>query len=230
MKNLLLATAALITLFGLSGCETSSDEQAASAQSCIDSATTGTQAAKCMTLVAGRVDAQASQINCSALFLEWGFSTNHFASLMQTLQNNSNGQNAALNLLAGLPLSGNNPVSGTSSAVDVLNISSACQASLSPGLTMLSQYLVIATSVSNLGVAVTNGQMDVNAAKAALAGMSAGSPQAIAIGQAAVTVYSSYCGSGTSTSTVCAAITKAVGGNVTAGSIAVALATYLQSP
>ena len=228
---LFLTTFATLVLLTLSGCESTSDETAAQAQSCIDSASTGTQAAKCMTLVAGRTDTQAYQIICSGMFLEWGFSTARFATLIQTVTNNNNGQNAALNMLVNLPLTGTNPITGATASADVVSISSVCQATNSPGLTMLSQYLVIATNVATLsGVTFTSGgQLDINSAKSALAALTSNTATAAAIGQAASTIYTDYCGSGTGDQTVCGAINKAVGGNVTPGSIAVALGQYLQS-
>ena len=220
----------LCMLISLSACESSTDETNAQAQSCMDNATTGTQAASCMALVAGRVDAQAENIICSGLFLEWGFSTETFATLIQTVEKNPNNQNAALNILINLPLTGNNPITGTSAATDVLNISSACQSTGSPGLTMLSQFLVIATNVGTLsGVVFDGSQLDLATAKAALNSLTSNSAASVAIGQAASTIYATYCGADTTNTSVCSAINTAVNGNFTPGNIAVALGKLLQS-
>jgi hypothetical protein len=112
-----LSLAGFATLF-LSACETAEDRQLASAQDCIDSARTSTDADRCYALVEGLENEKAYLIRCSANYIAQGFTGERMANAFQKLKDgDTGGQSPMATAMAYLVFSNNSSIHSVDSAV-----------------------------------------------------------------------------------------------------------------
>jgi hypothetical protein len=110
---------AAFTCLILSSCETSEDRQLASAQDCIDSARTASDADRCYGLVAGNESEKAYLVRCSANYIAQGFTGERMASAFQRLKDGgAGGQDPMATAMAYLVFSNSSSVHSVDKAMD----------------------------------------------------------------------------------------------------------------
>ncbi len=232
IKALLLIPALLI----LTSCETPDDRQLASAQDCIDSAKTASDADRCYASVEGIQSEKAYLIRCSASYIAQGFTGERFANAFQRLKDNpSSGQDPMATVMAYLIFS------KTSTLHSVDNTLENCTKSGVRSMIRLATMSKLATFVAQSGLGSIPANADptdpsfdpaqITAAITKLANRDSPADQAT-VGNIAVQANEAYCNPGSSfeSNDICKNLKDAIAnGNGDATTIGQALLAQLQS-
>lgn len=224
LKSSILMLAALPV--ALSGCsrENESDRAVASALACLDVATDATSADACVQKVEGIETSQAYLIRCSADFIAQGLTGTRLATAFQQQKNPaSGGSNQTVAMAAYLVFSPS--ITAHTAEITVDN----CNKSGVPSVIGLSAMVSVATTIATMtGSLPTNldpsnpGSFDPEALKQSVSNLlqnAQNNPndptvvaQETAIGQAALSAQTAYCGAGSSLSTqdVCTKLNAAI--------------------
>lgn len=235
----LLLILLILPVFALLGCETSEDRQIASAESCLDSATTTADADRCISLVSGLTSADSYLIRCSANFIANGFTGTRLANAFQSVKDNKSGTSTdpTKTMMAYMVFT------DTSDNHNINQVVSNCQASGVSSMYRLAVAAQLATSIASLGnqlTAITNlgsnptqAQLETAITSAITAVQSGGAASQTTIGTIAISAQTAFCGTGSaySTTTVCTDLNSAVAANGgSAQAIGAQLLTLLQTP
>ncbi|PIU00087.1 MAG: hypothetical protein COT74_06975 [Bdellovibrionales bacterium CG10_big_fil_rev_8_21_14_0_10_45_34] len=238
-KTLVLANC--LSLFVLTGCETSEDNTIAKAQHQLNKAQTANDGLVVYQSVAGITSPQAALIRCSAFFLMVGFTpaSNKFVNAYKSMTDGTPGDPALkmMNLLSIEANTNPNPVTqaitGGTPAQDASYLSTECARSGSSGMAFLAAATQISTSIAIAARTLTSG-VTVDNYQSLLADLVA-DPDSVAneatltaIGSAASTAYDTYCSGANATSDSCKEISAAVTTGTDAKSIGQALADLLK--
>ena len=226
----------LVPLALLTSCETPEDRQLASAQTCIDNATTADDADRCYEIVSGLESEKAYLVRCSANFIAQGFTGPRFATAFQRLKDNpSSGQDPMATVMAYLVFT------RTSTTHTADNALTNCTRANVRSMVRLATMAKLATFIATVGLGSIPASADplsgsfnpatISTAIATLAGSGSAANQTV-VGTIAVQASEAYCNEGStfSTNEICknltTAITAANGNTLTVGQ---QLLTLLQS-
>ena len=245
-RLIILAAFSTLALMN-SGCEDKSQATLASAQSCLDGASTTSQANACAAKVATDYSADAYLIRCSANFIAQGVTGDRLALAYKQMDAGSSSSNKTTALMSYMLF--NDSLTGNSSAETVFN----CQSSGVASMYQLASAVGLATSVANvassaLGMPLAallpdaNGNVNTAALQLAVANLSAqvatwgpNNPQTIAaeatIGTAVTNSYSAFCTTNStfSSADICNKINAAVGAGSSSQLIGASILQLLQA-
>jgi hypothetical protein len=230
-----LTMALLATLpFMVTSCDQGGDaDTIASAQSCLDSAQTPTDAQTCRAMVNGLTSSDASMIRCSADFLSQGFTGTRIASAFQAMKNNTSGADPAISVMSYLVFTAASPTT-TLTVTD-------CGASGSLALVSLANAASLSTTIASVAAGGLSGFDPTTVSPATLitnieSGIStlSSSPAALAsAGQAVLSMQSTLCASGSSVQNqaICTYVNTAIGNAASSSpsDVATALIAVLQT-
>lgn len=185
----------LITLVGLSfvalfltSCEEGDDVKIAQAQSCLDKAMDGSDAALCIEMVDGVDTAKASLIRCGGTYLQQGFTTAKFTSAYNKLKNPGTGVNPMMGMISNIAFTATNTYTRRTNTADAVYVTSECAKSGSTGLAWLANSTKLATTIYAIGGATAGDP----ASFLTVLG-TANSTQLTTIGTAAREAYAAQC-------------------------------------
>lgn len=228
-KSAFIASAALF----LVSCETGEDRQLASAQECIDAASTEAHADLCYNAVAGIESEKAYLIRCSANYIAQGFTGTRFASAFQRLKDNpTSGQDPMATVMAYMVFS------KASTLHSANNTFENCTRSGVRSMVRLATMTKLATFIAQTGLGgipanadPLNASFDPAQISAAIANLAGGSPaDQASVGTIAIQANEAYCNEGSSfeSNEICTNLKAAIAGGGDATAIGLALLTQLQ--
>lgn len=226
MKKLtILLTAITLTL---SACQETDQDRVADAQSCLDSASSAT-AAQCVSMVNGINSKGAYLIRCSGLFIQEGFmDASRLENAMDAIEN-SGGSGASQTMMSVLAF--RNFGSGSANDQAAQQAVDYCNKAGSKGLVMLASVTSIATTAAALAGNPNPSQSDINQGLQDIVTAGPSSPQATAVGSAAIAAYDANCaGDGGSFGQFCDQFESAMSGLSNPGDIGVKLAQCYLTP
>ena len=196
----------------LTGCESEDERKLAAAQSCLDRATTVTDANSCTALIQGLTSESSYLIRCSANFIAQGFTAARMASAFQQVKENTGGADPMVSLMGFFVFQS---VAGSNSATDA--VTNCTNSGIRSMLRLASAASLATTFAGFTGVgnftSTDSATLTANmqAAIAAAAGNATSEAQ---LGQVAVTAASAYCNEGSSYNgtEVCTNLTAAIAG------------------
>ena len=237
-----LKAVSVVTLAGFfllnSGCEQQDDLSMASAQSCLDTATTASQANTCVAKIAGIETADAYLVRCSANFIAQGFTGQRVATAYSRMSSSSSGTDPMLNIMAYLVFANADATNSVANAV------TNCTKSGVLSMQQLVQVANLATTTSTLANVCNDGTLNcvdpgkvdavtlVTKIKAAFTNTTA--PNKAAVGTLALNLNSSFCGAGSNYASedVCTYMSQAItaaGGTSDPAAVATQLISILSS-
>lgn len=233
-RSFLRGSFLLSTVLLVVGCETGEDRQLASAQECIDAASTEGEADLCYNAVAGIETEKAYLIRCSANYIAQGFTGARFANAFQRLKENPNsGQDPMATVMAYMIFS------KTSTLHSVDNTLANCTRSGVRSMVRLATMTKLATFIAQVGLGgipanadPLNASFDPAQISTAIANLAGGSPaDQASVGTIAIQASEAYCNEGSSfeSNEICVNLNAAISsGNGDATAIGLALLTQLQ--
>lgn len=200
------------TVTMLTGCESDEDKKLASAQACLDRASTTTDANNCTALISGLTSQSSYLIRCSANFIAQGFTASRLANAFQQVKDNTGGADPMVSLMGWFVFQS---VAGNNSASDAVT---NCTASGVTSMLRLATAANLATTLASytgLGNFTSTDTATLTAnMQAAIAAANGDPVKEAELGQVAVTAASAYCSEGSSYSgtEVCTNLQAAVAG------------------
>lgn len=141
----LTLSALSIGVIALSGCESNDDKSIATAQACLDNATTAAQANACAAALNGITTQQAYLMRCSANFIAQGLTGDRLVSAFEALQGSSSGTGTSTAAMAPYLI-----FSSTDTTNSIANTVTNCAASGDTSMLNLAHLAQIATLVPSL--------------------------------------------------------------------------------
>ena len=197
----------------IAACENNEDVKLAEAQDCLDKATAGAGANRCLEIVGNIAGAEASAIRCSGKYLQRSVTESSFVSAYRSLSvTPAANTSQVLNLVSYLTFTGNNPQTGANAITDANYVFTECQKANSKGMIMLASATKMGSEVFALFGGAPPSDPSVLAPTLAAQiqnGGFAGSQTESQVGSAAIAAQSAYC-SGNVTDSICTTLNKAV--------------------
>lgn len=229
MRKLVIATLASAAALAFSGCETSDDRTLAAGQACLDSATQAT-AASCATMVQGLTSQEAYMIQCSADFIQQGFTGSRVVDAIKNINSNSSTTDATTGLIAYMIFKNTSP-----SADHAISV---CTSAGSKSMLRLATAAKLATTIASAAGALTT--IDPNSPSAAAQMQAAvqtmltanNSTNNAAVGSIAVTANTAYCSDGSSykSTQVCTDLSAALASSSDPAQVGSYLLNLMKSP
>lgn len=226
MKRLTIILAAISMT--LSACQETDQDRVADAQSCLDTSSS-TTAGQCISMVDGIYSKGAYLIRCSGLFIQEGFmDASRLESAMDAIEGGG-GSSDSQAMMAVLSFRNFGSASANSQAAQ--NAVNYCNKAGSKGLVMLASVTSIATTSAAILNNTNPDQTDISNGLNAIVTAGAGSPEAQAVGNAAIAAYDANCaGDGGSFGQFCDQFESAMSGLSNPGDIGVKLAQCYLTP
>ena len=222
-----LTSSSLIMVMAL-GCENADDRSIAEAQKCLDTATAGAGANRCLELVGSQSGAEASSIRCSAKYLQRGVTESSFVEAYKSLSvTPAANTSQVLNLVSYITFTGSNSQTGAAPLTDANFVFDECAKANSKGMLLLAAATKMGTETFALfGGAIPSDPSVLGPTLAAQIQDPSftGSATELQIGTAAISAYGAYCAGGTKKDSICTTLTSAI---ATGGSNAQAVGAAL---